>query len=253
MLFSDDKIARYINRQFEPAWQTVRKAAVVNIDFGNGKTVTRTLNGNIATYICRPDGVVLDVVPGVYDRDGYLQRLQQGVLLHQYIAGGRRPPRSEDEQAEVLKDFHAEQAKSIRKNKEAKVLLPGRQSITGVEAPTMLVLKSSLRGRPAGRIADRYANQSPDVDPEEPYKLPRELGSRTGRLTPKMLKKDADYNESVRRLKVHQLLAKKSPVKPDAITKTLYKDVLDTNLDDPYLGLGKVLFETYPFETEGER
>ena len=41
-------------------------------------------------------------------------------------------------------------------------------------------------------------------------------------------------------------------VKPDAMTKWLYRDVLDTDLDDPYLGLGKVLFSNHPFAEQGQ-
>jgi hypothetical protein len=34
------------------------------------------------------------------------------------------------------------------------------------------------------------------------------------------------------------------------VTKLVYKEVLHVDLDDPYLGLGEVLFATYPFAKE---
>jgi hypothetical protein len=40
------------------------------------------------------------------------------------------------------------------------------------------------------------------------------------------------------------------PVTPDAISKWLYREVLGTDLDDPYLGLKDVLFKNYPFVEE---
>jgi hypothetical protein len=242
VLFSRKSIADFINARFEPAWQSVRPSALVRIDFGNGKSVTRTLNGNIATYVCLPDGRVLDVIPGIYDPDAYLARLHEATKLATWVAQQAR-------QADiVIKGYHAAQAQSLRKNKEAKiiVLTPGR-SILGIEASMKLVLKSSLRGKASGRIAAEHRPRK-----ETPYTLPADLGSRVGELRPSMLKKDATYNETVRRIKVHEHLAKHAALKPPAMTNWLYKNVLDTDLDDPYLGLGKVLFGTYPFRGENE-
>ncbi len=66
MLFSNDEIADFINTTFEPTWQSVRPVPLVRIDFGNGHVVTRTLHGNIATFVCNADGHVLDILPGIY-------------------------------------------------------------------------------------------------------------------------------------------------------------------------------------------
>lgn len=244
MLFSRKDVYRLINRNFESAWQPVRPAAVVRINFGNGKTVTRTLNGNIATYICTPDGKVLDVIPGIYDPKTYLERLAQGLLLYEWAmqkSGGRFRPREGAQASEsVVKTYHEQQAKSLREHKEPKLIVAERRpTIISIQANMKLVLKSSLRGKAAGKIA---------TERTAAYKLPGELSSRVGRLTPKALEKDSRYNESVRRVKVHDYLAKHGLVKPADMTKWLYKTVLDTDLDDPYLGLGKVLFSTYPFK-----
>jgi hypothetical protein len=78
-LFSDKKIADYINSNFEPAWESVRPVPIVRIDFGGGKTVTRTLHGNIATYICNANGFVTDVLPGIYQPSVYIDRLSKFV------------------------------------------------------------------------------------------------------------------------------------------------------------------------------
>lgn len=251
MLFSRKDVYSLINRRFESAWQPVRPAAVVRVDFGNGKTITRTLNGNIATYICTPNGDVLDVIPGIYDPQAYLERLKQGLLLYEWAMQkpgrrpGRRPPRPPvrrpaQASEKVVKNYHTQQAAALRKHKEPKLIVAERRpSIFAIQADMKLVLKSSLRGKPAGRIAaERTTN----------YTLPRELASRVGRLTPKSLEKDSRYNETIRRVKVHDYLAEHGLVKPADMTKWLYKHVLDTDLDDPYLGLGKVLFSTYPFK-----
>ena len=49
---------------------------------------------------------------------------------------------------------------------------------------------------------------------------------------------------------IHEYLAKNGPNAPDEMTKWMYREVLHADLDDPYFGLKKVLFGTYPFAEE---
>ena len=44
------------------------------------------------------------------------------------------------------------------------------------------------------------------------------------------------------------MLAEEGVHTPESLTKRIYREVLDADLDDPYLGLGDALFATYPFE-----
>lgn len=76
-MFSNPEIAAYINQNFEPVWESVRPVPTINIDFGNGQKITRTLHGNIATYICTSDGSIIDVIPGVYEPQAYLRQLKK--------------------------------------------------------------------------------------------------------------------------------------------------------------------------------
>ena len=72
MLFSQDKVAAFINQYYEPAWEMVRPVPMVHIDFGNCTALTRTLHGNILTSVCNADGMVLDALPGIYLEKTYL-------------------------------------------------------------------------------------------------------------------------------------------------------------------------------------
>jgi hypothetical protein len=62
------------------------------------------------------------------------------------------------------------------------------------------------------------------------------------------LEADTLFNESVRRTAIHEYLAEAGLIQPDAMTKWLYREVLHADLDDPWLGLEKTLFENYPFD-----
>ena len=255
MLFSNDSISDLINREFEPAWQSLRPAAIVRLDFGNGQTITRTLKGNVATYVCAADGTVLDVIPGVYDPLTYHERLRQALLLYRWFRQESEP------RSMFLRNYHLEQAAALRQHNEPKIILERQDrpaSIVQIETGMKLVLKSSLRGLERGgyggygptgsRNPDSPRNQA--TPPDADYALPRDLASRVGPLKPEMLAADTRHNESVRRLQVHDYLAAHSGSRPADMTKWLYRNVLNTDLDDPYLGLGKVLFASYPFEAE---
>ena len=61
--------------------------------------------------------------------------------------------------------------------------------------------------------------------------------------------KDTYLNETIRHRQVHDWLAKQVAVRPDQVKNWLYKEVLHTDLDDPYLGLHKTIFDGYPFDS----
>jgi hypothetical protein len=76
VLFSDNSISKFLNDNFECAWQSVRPVPTLTLDLGNGKIIKRTMHGNVATYVCTSDGVVVDILPGMYDANDYLSSLQ---------------------------------------------------------------------------------------------------------------------------------------------------------------------------------
>jgi hypothetical protein len=103
VLFSNNTIANYINAHFEPTWKSLRPVPKVTIDFGNGTVVKRTLNGNIATFVCTADGTVVDVIAGINDPDDYLSLLQQAESAVQAL-----PTRSE-QRSKALLTYHVSQ------------------------------------------------------------------------------------------------------------------------------------------------
>jgi hypothetical protein len=230
VLFSSDEVSEYINTHFEPAWESVRAVPIVTIDFGNGQKITRTLNGNIATYVCAPDGSVLDILPGVYTADTYRQQLEQLVLLHRYAT-----PVGPGGVGSNLKDYHRRQAVLLAKNQPPASLVEvrGGPSILGIETTVQLVA-----GGRSNRGVDGAARVAPPAPPAEKLAGWKELAE------------DTRINETVRRRMVHEKLATVGQVKPKEITKWLYKEVLKADLDDPYLGLGDILNRQYPFAAE---
>lgn len=233
-MFSSDDVAKFINDSFEPVWESVRPVPIVRIDFGNGNVVTRTLHGNIATYVCNADGRVLDVLPGIYEPQQYAKSLKQLQLLHSWLSwpGGA-------DLARKLRMYHERQAAALKaKEQPAEFVLKLDTSKYQVESPIKLI---------AAADAPNYKRVATFSDPPKIGDA-TEAAARTIAKWP-ALAEDTKVNESIRREQIHTRLTNAN-VKPADLVKWLYKDVLKADLDDPYLGLGQVLFDGYPFAAE---
>jgi hypothetical protein len=229
VLFSNDSVVKYVNDNFEPVWESVRPVPILKLDFGNGTVVTRTLHGNIATYACTAEGKVLDILPGIYTPEVYLDRLQQLQMLARYVRQGG--PRKGEER---FKEYHEKFLAAAKQND-----LPPRF----VGMPD--VSKLSIEGGIKVLLLAGKAPTSPENTDTDPALVVKEDLANW-----KALKEDTELNESVRRQQIHEMLAAEAPVAPEKVTKKLYKDVLHADLDDPYLGLGKLLFDQYAFGKE---
>jgi len=237
-LFSSTEIAQFINNAFEPAWESVRPVPIVTIDFGNGTKVTRTLHGNIATYVCDADGRVLDVMAGIYEPSTFQERLNQFQLLARYVSfrfGGDRLARET-----LWKNYHDRQVAALQAGKPAEVLAPnirGGMMKGKIENPIKLIAAGEARGPQPGGLKQRVTPSAKGAAAEEITRW-------------KELAEDTRLNETMRRRMIDEKLSEVGMVPPDQIVKWLYKDVLHADLDDPYLGLGETLFKNYPFAAE---
>ena len=263
-MFSKENIADVINGNFEPVWKMVRPVPIIQIDFGNGNKLTRTLHGNIATYICLADGTVVDILPGVYDPDSYHQQLL--ALKHVADRVWRAAPRP----ASSLAIYHRQQEARLLAEEEAssraalKADLLRDVTKNRIERPTELTLSSrpipvkrqpapapldvtKFRvERPTELVIEPTPEKRPDVAP-----VPSPLKMARGELEKwEALVVDTRRNELIRRKLIHRFLKDKPGVQPAAMTKWLYREVLNTDLDDPYLGLSHTLFGSYPFSKE---
>jgi hypothetical protein len=222
VLFSRDDVSNYINANFEPVWESVRPVPIVHIDFGNGTKLTRTLNGNIATYCCAADGQVLDLIPGIYDPEGYKARLTQLRLLANYV-----DQNGVKDRLIRLREYHKSVVEALARN---------------AGLPRFLNVADFLKHRVEGGVKAMLIKSGPKQTAVTKSNAKDDAAFA-------YLKEDTKANEEVRRRQVSEMLSGNA-VQPGQIVKKLYKDVLHADLDDPYLGLGKTLFSTYPFKDE---
>ncbi len=143
MLFSSNEVADTINANFEPVWESVRSAPLVTIDFGGGHVVRRTLQGNVATYVCGADGTVYDLLPGIYTPDVY--RTQLGELrkladaLKPLTAKATASPterlRAEWSVASRLREYHTRAETKLAAPQMVKTITPEVRLAQPVVAP----------------------------------------------------------------------------------------------------------------------
>ncbi len=239
MLFSQSQVAEFINANFEPTWQPVRPVPIVRIDFGNGNVITRTLHGNIATYVCTAEGQVLDIMPGIYEPKTYVDQLGQFVALHRWSTAD---PSKLDA---VINAYHRKQAELLAAGE------PPHRIVRRLDR-TKRAIEAAARFALAPAEADAGTSASGPVHSTANVELPKVETSATDLAGWDALAEDTRVNESTRRQIIHERLANAGPIQPADITKWLYREVLHADLDDPYLGLGEALFANYPFRAEDE-
>src|SRR5262249_13770628 len=167
----------------------VRPVPIVRIDFGNGNVVTRTLHGNIATYLCSADGQVLDILPGIYAPEAYLDSLRQLSLLARFV--NQDGPQRRDAK---LAEYHRLQADNLRTKKTAARIarLPS-MSKASVESSLKLALMP-------GNVEAKSENDAAKALDSAALR-PDDLANW------RLLAEDTRINESVRRGQIHEHLA----------------------------------------------
>ena len=218
MLFSDPRVSSFIRDNFVAAWEAVRPVPTVEIDFGNGRKLKRTVNGNIATYVCTPSGRVVDVIPGLNTPEAYLESLRYAVNLYQASLASFEKTvidyhTANLETPTVYEWVHRDFAKS-RVERLMRVSLDKRQEL---KESGIRIVQARLRT---------------DVAKSEIETPVKKLSAEEAAI----LAADTEINRKERKPVIHQILSEKV-VRPADITKRIYKEALHCDLDDPYLGL----------------
>ena len=229
MLFSDKEIASLLDERFACSWESVHPVVRCEIDFGDGRKLSRTLNGNVATYLCTSEGEVFDIVPGVGTREAFLARLRLALRFHEELAalapGTRRD--SARRYHETMKDKEGSSPAEIARTAEAVRRAPDLSKRLVEQR-----IKDSMKG--AAELLLARAELSKPSKLERREDVSKRVVERPVKDT---LHEDTEFNHEERAPRLHALLARRAFETPGELTKTVYRDVLEVDLDDPYLGL----------------
>ncbi len=242
MLLSDSKLRTLLQDKVVPAWEAVRPAPKVTIDFGDGKRLERTLKGNTVLYLCTPDGKVIDAFPAVYTASDFLREVEPALVAF-------------DKQLEPAA-WHKGQVAQVIDREHNRVMM----AKAFVESPLLEALgKQRRRGlanreaQPAqadGELALGYQNlvsklsdmsEEPASAREMKRKVPKQIQNDPESLGRWVVEQDSAFSVKLLRPAVHMLLSLESSPTPASLRDRMFKEVLQVPLDDPYLGLGDLV------------
>jgi len=133
-LYPDAGVGKFLRENFILHWQSHRPVPKLTIDFGDGRTIERTITGNSVHYVLTPEGRVVDVLPGLYGPAAFLRAI---VDAHGLAAVYNRPGF-----AQILADYHNSHLIGIRSNWSADL------RTIGLQAPVLA--QSENTGRQVG-------------------------------------------------------------------------------------------------------
>lgn len=81
VLYSNEQVSKLLREQYVLVWVSERPVPVVTIDYGDGRTLKRTVTGNSIHYILTAEGQVIDALPGLYDPKTFMAVLRNARAL----------------------------------------------------------------------------------------------------------------------------------------------------------------------------
>ncbi|MBX3168957.1 MAG: hypothetical protein KF760_16230 [Candidatus Eremiobacteraeota bacterium] len=208
MLLSDTRFA-LATQDCRLAWQNLRPAPKVTIDFGDGKKLQRTLKGSTVIYLCRPDGSVIHALPGIYTPEDFLAEWPQAM--------------------QHLNDTDAAWSRWHGSAEMAAVVRPMTASKAIMQGPLLRALGESSPASPSLDMS-RY--------PVTRTEVAANLGLPPAASGSDIVAADSRRYREVAIPKAHEWLARSSrPPSVESCTLPLFKEVLGVPIDDPWLGL----------------
>ena len=75
-LYPDARVSRLLREGFVLHWTSERKVPRITIDYGDGRTLERTITGNSIHYVMDSQGRVVDALPGLYGARAFTRALE---------------------------------------------------------------------------------------------------------------------------------------------------------------------------------
>jgi hypothetical protein len=90
-LYANPRVAEFLRSNFVLHWSSERPAPKITIDFGDGRTLVRTITGNSAHYVLDVRGRVVDVLPGLYGPEAFVRELGPAIVQAKSVASADLP------------------------------------------------------------------------------------------------------------------------------------------------------------------
>ena len=212
-LYPDPRVNTPLREKFIMHWSSERPVPVVTVDFGDGRTMKRTVTGNSIHYVLDEHGRPLDALPGLYSAAEFIKRLNESLAL-----AAEKPSDSR------LREWHA----TAVANADAG---PPPAMVQEAFAPEVVaVARAKAAAGPNARIAGLRTMSKVRV--EDPLlRVLATLQSSVGQET--------IQNEYNLHRQIHQWFATGQPIVRDfeSLNQRVYSELFLTPRSDPWLGL----------------
>jgi hypothetical protein len=93
LLYADPELASWLADNFVMHWSSERPVPKIEIDFGDGRKIARTITGNSAHFVLDARGRTIDVIPGLMSTSSFRAALSDSLALEQELADTRNDAR----------------------------------------------------------------------------------------------------------------------------------------------------------------
>jgi hypothetical protein len=239
-LFKDPRFKELAENEVIPAWEMVREVPKVEIDFGDGRKMVRTVRGNACMYLCTPQGKVIDAYPGVYTADDFVPMIDQalrhlpslddaGVIAwHRHLS---HPP-----------TFPVAMTVSKMAVESPALNLIGAPQIGGANPPSQATDPQRAMFESAAAMMSDSSLTPHTPDDISKLALGQPLGDKDPATVGNMiLQRDSKLNVTDVRNVVHLWLASEKAL-PDTLQArdTVLERILKIPYKDPYFGLNQI-------------
>jgi hypothetical protein len=162
VLYPNRAVSQALRDRFILHWQSERPVPKVTIDFGDGRSLERTLTGNSIHYILAADGTPIDALPGLSGPTAFLAALQpaeQAAKRYQQTASGARRGLIQQYHRDRLASLQTEWNRDLAKLGQPATPLPlplaATATPTALEAGRLAISKSRVETPILTAIAPR--------------------------------------------------------------------------------------------------
>ncbi len=263
LLYANQEVAAALRTRFVLHWTSERPAPRLTVDFGDGRTLVRTIGGNSIHYVLDADGRVVDALPGLYGPQAFLAGLARAEAVALHLA--TLDPRSRQS---ALSAFHARRltAMAVETAQDERRAglgpMPGAQTTAAGGAPAALAadriamtksaverpLLRAMTGATQPPATDDVAwqrialfHETERIDQTSLALVRRGLpGASAGRAVARLersLTIESLRNERLLHARVHEWLASGASRDLEALNRKVYAELFLTPASDPWLGL----------------
>ncbi len=242
-LYPHEAVRSLLAERFVLHWESVRAVPIITIDFGDGRSIKRTITGNSLHLVLDAHGRTVDVLPGLYGAGFFARVLQQAEPLAKQAVNfddGHfktelakfHQHQLDDQQrrwADDWKQLGADHVPALGHELDGAVwakLAERYVAEVAFDGMTVAAVAAKQPAEVAGRIAfGKSITETPAL------RLVRNLVPVIGQDTVK--------NEYHLHYLIHQWMSNEQLHETQALTSRIYNELFLSPLNDPWYGLSK--------------